>query len=52
MFYIIDLVHHGLSEWFADNVNMKNNVLTFYWEGSEESYYSKKEKGCLFNING
>ena len=26
----------GLSEWFADNVNIKNDVLTFFWEGSEE----------------
>ena len=26
----------GLSEWFADNVNIKNDVLTFYWDGSEE----------------
>ena len=26
----------GLSEWFADNVNIKDNILTFYWEGSEE----------------
>ncbi len=26
----------GLSEWFADNVIIKENILTFYWEGSEE----------------
>ena len=26
----------GLSEWFADNVTIKENILTFYWEGSEE----------------
>ena len=26
----------GLSEWFADNVNIKDKILTFYWEGSEE----------------
>tara|TARA_Y100001968_G_scaffold329696_1_gene379664 strand:- start:657 stop:1049 length:393 start_codon:yes stop_codon:yes gene_type:complete len=26
----------GLSEWFAENVNVKNKILTFYWEGSEE----------------
>ena len=26
----------GLSEWFADNVNIRNNELTFFWDGSEE----------------
>ena len=26
----------GLSEWFADDVNIKNDVYTFMWEGSEE----------------
>ena len=42
----------GLAEWFADNVNIKNDILTFYWEGSEEeSYYFKKEKGCFYSIS-
>lgn len=27
----------GLSEWFADNVNIKNDKYTFYWDGSEET---------------
>lgn len=27
----------GLSEWFSDNVNVKNDIYTFYWDGSEES---------------
>ena len=27
----------GLSEWFADNVNIKKDVFTFIWDGSEES---------------
>ena len=31
----------GLSEWFADNVNIKNDVLTFYWDGSEEDLHHK-----------
>ena len=36
----------GLSEWFADNVNIKNNILTFYWEGSEEqAIVLKQQKG-------
>ncbi len=26
----------GLSEWFADNVNFKEDTYTFYWDGSEE----------------
>jgi hypothetical protein len=27
----------GLSEWFADNVNIKDDVFTFFWDGSEDS---------------
>jgi uncharacterized protein YndB with AHSA1/START domain len=26
----------GLSEWFADDVNVKNDVYTFQWNGSED----------------
>lgn len=26
----------GLSEWFADDVNIKKNVYTFMWDGSEQ----------------
>jgi len=26
----------GLSEWFADDVNIKGDIFTFMWEGSEE----------------
>lgn len=26
----------GLSEWFADDVNVRADVLTFFWDGSEE----------------
>ena len=26
----------GLSEWFADDVSVKNNVYTFKWDGAEE----------------
>lgn len=26
----------GLSEWFADNVNVRDNMFTFIWDGSEE----------------
>lgn len=27
----------GLSDWFADNVNVRDGVFTFFWDGSEES---------------
>lgn len=26
----------GLSEWFADDVNLRGDVYTFIWDGSEE----------------
>ena len=26
----------GLSEWFADDVNIKEDIYTFFWDGSEE----------------
>lgn len=26
----------GLSEWFADNVNVRDGVYTFFWDGSQE----------------
>lgn len=26
----------GLSEWFADDVNIKDGKFTFFWDGSEE----------------
>lgn len=26
----------GLSEWFCDDVNIKDEVYTFFWDGSEE----------------
>ena len=27
----------GLSEWFANDVNIKNDMYTFFWDRSEES---------------
>jgi hypothetical protein len=27
----------GLSEWFADNVNIKDDEYTFFWDGSMQS---------------
>ncbi len=35
----------GLSEWFANDVNIKDGVYTFYWDGSEQSakLVTKKE---------
>ena len=26
----------GIAEWFADDVNMKDSIYTFIWEGSEQ----------------
>tara|TARA_B100001142_G_scaffold71232_1_gene71804 strand:+ start:338 stop:721 length:384 start_codon:yes stop_codon:yes gene_type:complete len=26
----------GLSEWFADNVNLRGNNYTFFWDGDEQ----------------
>jgi uncharacterized protein YndB with AHSA1/START domain len=39
----------GLSEWFADDVNVKDDIYTFYWDGSEESarLLSKKSNSHL-----
>lgn len=27
----------GLSDWFADNVNVRDEIYTFFWDGSEEN---------------
>ncbi len=36
----------GLSEWFADDVNIKNDVYSFFWDGSsEEAKLLTKKKG-------
>ena len=36
----------GLQEWFSDMVNVKNDVFTFEWDGSEEQarLLAKKDK--------
>jgi uncharacterized protein YndB with AHSA1/START domain len=34
----------GLAEWFADNVNLKDNIYTFYWDDSEQSAKILKKK--------
>ena len=26
----------GLSEWFADDINIRGNIYTFIWDGSEQ----------------
>lgn len=38
----------GLSEWFADNVNLKDNVFTFFWDDSEQSAKLIKKKTNKF----
>lgn len=49
-----NFLHHylaspdGLSEWFADNVNSRGELYTFFWDGSEEQasqkLFNKEEK--------
>ncbi len=34
----------GLSEWFANDVNIKDDMYTFFWERSEESAKLMKSK--------
>lgn len=34
----------GLSEWFADNVNVKGDAYTFFWDGSEETAILQRNK--------
>ena len=31
----------GLSEWFADNVNSRGEIFTFFWDGTEEQAKQK-----------
>ena len=38
----------GLAEWFADNVNLKNNVYTFFWDDSDQSAKILKKKSNKF----
>jgi hypothetical protein len=49
-----NFLHHylsspdGLSEWFADNVNSRGELYTFFWNETEEQakqkVFSKEEK--------
>jgi len=36
----------GLSEWFADDVNIKNERYTCFWDGSEETAILKNVRKC------
>ena len=41
----------GLSEWFADDVNLKDSVFTFFWDGNEqhaELIHKKDNKSVRF----
>ncbi len=53
-----NFLHHylatpdGLSEWFADNVNSRGEIFTFFWDGSEEKAKQKlsnKEEKVRYN---
>ncbi len=38
----------GLSEWFADNVNLKKGKYTFIWEGTEQDASILQRKANKF----
>lgn len=38
----------GLSEWFADNVNIKEDIYTFFWDSSEEKARVKSKKPSAY----
>ena len=38
----------GLSEWFADDVHIRDDVYTFYWDGSEQQAKLLKTKDNQF----
>lgn len=41
----------GLSEWFSDDVNIRNNVYTFFWDGEESKaklISSKKDESVKY----
>lgn len=41
----------GLSEWFADDVNVKDSLYTFFWDGNEEQaelIHKKENKSVRF----
>jgi uncharacterized protein YndB with AHSA1/START domain len=38
----------GLAEWFADDVNLKNNIFTFFWDDIEQSAKILKKKSNKF----
>ncbi|OUV76202.1 MAG: hypothetical protein CBC83_00900 [Flavobacteriales bacterium TMED123] len=38
----------GLSEWFADDVHIRNDLYTFFWDGSEQSAKLVKKKENQF----
>ena len=38
----------GLSEWFADNVNSRGEIFSFFWDGAEEKAKLISSKSNLF----
>lgn len=38
----------GLSEWFADDVFVNNNVYTFVWDGAEQQAELESKKDMTF----
>tara|TARA_Y100000766_G_C18526990_1_gene421699 strand:- start:41 stop:427 length:387 start_codon:yes stop_codon:yes gene_type:complete len=38
----------GLAEWFADDIIIKDNIYTFFWQGSEQKAKLLKKKNNSF----
>ena len=38
----------GLSEWFADDVHIRHDIYTFFWDGSEQTAKLLKKKENQF----
>ena len=38
----------GLAEWFADDIIIKDNIYTFFWDGSEQNAKLLKKKNNSF----
>ena len=43
----------GLSNWFAENVNLRGDIYTFIWDGTEEKakLVSKKDNQFISFLN-
>jgi hypothetical protein len=40
----------GLSEWYADDVNVKGKIFTFFWDGDERASEMSSKAGIRVNF--